>query len=156
MTDATRAPTRRALPVDHVGITVSDLSRSIAFYARHFGLRESARGELLGPEAAAAVGVPGAALTWVLLEGGGTRVELLEYRAPRDGHPDAPRNHDVGAAHVCFRVEDLAAACAALRADGVDVLTPYADPPFAYARDPDGITVELVQRDAPPGAAPRP
>ncbi len=145
------------LGVHHVGITVADVERSIAFYARHFGLREAARGTLEGAEVAAAVGVPGARLTWVMLAGGGATVELLGYDAPGDGRPYGLRNHDVGAAHVCFLVDDVAAACDRLRAEGVPVLAPPTTPPaegpgagvsFAYARDPDGITVELLQRGA--------
>ncbi len=140
--------------VDHVGITVGDLPRSIAFYARHFGLRERARGTLDGAEVAAAVGVPGARLTWVLLDGAGTTVELLAYAAPGDGAPYRLRSHDVGAAHVCFLVDDVDAACAALRADGVRVLAAPVAPAgtgtaFAYALDPDGVTVELLERGRP-------
>ncbi len=139
--------------IHHTGITVSDLDRSSAFYREAFGCVEAFRHELSGPDFARAVGVPGASLRVVALAADNGLVELLQYVAP-DGRPFDRANNDVGAAHVCFEVDDIDAAydrLVALGASGVarpnpaDEDGPGAGTRFAYLRDPDGITVELLQ-----------
>ena len=67
----------------HVGLTVTDADRSIAFYRDNFGF------ELLSERVAergwveAAVGVENLTLRIVHLHGHGYNLELLEYRHPR-------------------------------------------------------------------------
>lgn len=83
-------------------------------------------------------------------------LELFEYLAPAGEVLDV-ESRNVGAAHICFVVEDLATLYEDLRARGVDSFVTA--PVFVdegpskggwalYLRDPDGIRVELFQ----PGA----
>src|SRR3954449_13410872 len=89
--------------------------------------------------------------------GGGPRVELFEYVAPRGGRV-ASRPADVGFHHVCVVAEDIDAVLARLvRAGGRPFTDPVAVDTGAnrggralYVRDPDGHVVELFQ---PPPAA---
>jgi catechol 2,3-dioxygenase-like lactoylglutathione lyase family enzyme len=137
----------RSPGVHHTGITVSDLDRSIDFYER-LGFELTARIEEEGEEVERGVGVPGAKLRVATLEGRNGRLELIEYLEPADG-PSPHPNNGIGAAHVCVEVEDVDAAVAELREQGIefhsDPVTHEAGIRWAYAKDPDGITAELLQ-----------
>ena len=141
--------------VAHVGITVSDLDRSLAFY------RDLLDGEVLVDTRVASgglaevVGVPGAELHLVLIQFGNTVLELIEYdKSP--GKSQSIGNNDVGAMHVAFSVDDIQAAYADLSARGIEFNAPpytftqsdseqIAGVTIAYFRDPDGVQLELVQ-----------
>lgn len=136
--------------INHLGLTVGDLDRSVAFYTSMFGLEEINRGEADVEYVATGVGVPHAKLLVAMLEGANTRLELIQY-ARSSGNDVAPSNNDVGAAHVCFPVEDIETAYAELVAKGIEFIAPPSPSQgegtsrFAYMRDPDGITVEILQ-----------
>jgi len=131
----------------HTGITVSDLDRSIGFYER-LGFEVVERLDEGGEEVERGVGVPGARLRVAMLEGPNSRLELIEYLEPRGERPAHP-NNGIGAAHVCLEVEDVDAAVAELREEGIeflsDPITHEAGIRWVYAKDPDGITAELLQ-----------
>jgi len=138
--------------VHHVGITVRDLEASRAWYSDMFGLPPGPVNHGAGPELARGVQVPDARLTFSMLTVGSTRIEFLEYQEPV-GEDFDRRNCDVGAAHVCFEVDDLDAAVAELSAKGAVFSSPpntidegpLAGSRWAYFRDPDGIQLELWQ-----------
>jgi catechol 2,3-dioxygenase-like lactoylglutathione lyase family enzyme len=142
--------------IHHVGITVPDLDRGIAFYNGVLGL------EFFDPpspvfdheDLGERVGIPGAALRQVNLMLDGTIVELLEYTAPAPPYGDEPILANArGAAHVCFQVEDVEAKKAELEAAGVEFLSDVnvvdegvlAGWRWVYFRDPFGIVLELVE-----------
>lgn len=142
--------------LDHAGVTVGDLERSLGFYRDLVGLPVLDRGEDDGPEIAELTGVAGARLRWADLDGGGGRiVELLEYLHPRaaaaPAEPNAP-----GSAHVALSVADLDGVRDRLRAAGVRVRSAgpvtledagaWTGVTCLYAVDPDGLTVELLER----------
>jgi len=142
--------------IHHVGITVSDLSRSLAFYADLLG------GEVLGPYARsgprvdAVTGHPGVVVrqAFVRAQDGTTVLELLQYDGGSRVVLD-PDNGNVGAAHVAVTVADLDATLGRLRASGVSVLSepivasePMAGHRVVYVLDPDRVRVELVEPPA--------
>jgi catechol 2,3-dioxygenase-like lactoylglutathione lyase family enzyme len=144
---------QRLSQLHHVGLTVTDMDRSIQFYGSLFGLTEIARLEMGGETVASNLEVPGARILVVLLRGANSILEFIQYLSPR-GEPFALRNCDVGAPHVCFAVEDIEAFARELEARGGALNGPPNDPVpdgpaagsrFAYFRDPDGITVEVLQ-----------
>ncbi len=141
--------------VDHVGLTVADLERSIKFYTEVLECSIVFQQEKKGGYLAAIVGYPDAEVHMVHLQPAGTttRIELFEYRQP----PSAPRElepRNVGNAHFCFVVSDLTALYERLVAHEVTILSPPIEIDTGvnqggqslYLRDPDGITVELFQR----------
>ncbi|MBS1842782.1 MAG: VOC family protein [Actinobacteria bacterium] len=132
--------------VHHTGITVSDVERSAAFY-KLFGLEEAARFVLEGDEFEAAVGVPGAVAQFVMLRGNNTVVELIEYKQGAGGS-FGRGNNDVGSAHVCFTIDDMAETRKRLEEAGFPLVaeptTPEDGTSFAFLRDPDGISVEIL------------
>ncbi len=147
-------------PVHHTGYTVSDLERSLGFYRDLLGCELLARQEKQGGYLAAIVGYPDAHVRQAHLRApsGEHVIELFEYvQPPSTSAPIEPKL--VGAAHLCFVVDDLRAVYERLRAAGVDS---FFSPPVEvdtgmnagglglYLRAPDGIVVELFQ---PPGRA---
>jgi catechol 2,3-dioxygenase-like lactoylglutathione lyase family enzyme len=136
----------------HVGLTVADADRSIAFYRDNFGF------ELLSERVAerdwveAAVGIEDLRLRIVHLHGHGYNLELLEYERPR-GAGRARGFNDAGSAHLCFVSDDIDADVERLLAGGAERINatqtvvggPNDGGRMTYLRDPDGNAVELHQ-----------
>lgn len=141
--------------VQHTGLTVTDLERSLEFYRDRLGLEVFARGERHGGYFAAIVGYPDTHVRVALVRppGSAHHLELFQYLSPEPRAVELePRL--VGATHVCLLVDDLPAEYARLRAEGVDTFTSEpveidsglnAGGLGLYLRDPDGIVVELFQ-----------
>jgi lactoylglutathione lyase len=141
--------------VNHTGLQVRDIERSIAFYRDLIGLELLARRESRADYVADVVGYPGAVLqmAWLRHPSGGPVIELLEYVEPR-GTPIDTSTPNPGTAHVCFNVPDIQATYERLKVAGVKFKSagPVAITQglnkggFAiYFTDPDGITLELLQ-----------
>lgn len=136
--------------LDHVSYTVSDIDRSVAFYAK-FGYEPVNRYTASGPELDVAVATENADMEiQVMRRPDGGMLELVSYILQPSER--AARNSVVGAAHLAFIVGDIQAAYEQLTADGVEFLSgPNTDrygEQWVYFRDPDGITVELMQPNA--------
>ncbi|GAB3066276.1 VOC family protein [Pedococcus soli] len=141
--------------IHHVGLVVRDLDRSIWFYHDLLGLPfvNEPTPWFEGPELSVGVGVPGARLRQVSLLAGETIMELIEYAERPDGGPQPPPNNNLGAAHVCFKVADVAATKAELESHGVAFYSevnvvddgPLAGWRWVYFSDPDGLALELVE-----------
>jgi catechol 2,3-dioxygenase-like lactoylglutathione lyase family enzyme len=136
--------------LDHVSYTVADIDRSVRFYAR-FGFETVNRYTASGPELDVAVQTEPADMDIQLLRRpDGSMLELISYtRQPTER---AARNSQVGAGHLAFVVGDIRAAYEQLTVEGVEFLSaPNTDrygEKWVYLRDPDGITVELMQPNA--------
>lgn len=83
--------------------------------------------------------------------GNGTNLEIFEYTAP-DQNRRGPHNSDIGGHHLAFYVDDMDAAIAYLKANGVRVLDepstftegPAAGLTWVYFLAPWGLQLELV------------
>lgn len=80
------------LSAHHVGLTVTDLERSIEFYRDVLGMAVLDRFEVAGDAFATAVDVPGASGSFAHLDADGVRVELVEYDPAGDDHTGADLN----------------------------------------------------------------
>lgn len=149
--------------LDHVGLTVGDLDRSIRFYCTVLKCAVRERAVIKGAEVETLTGVPGAVIhTADLALPRGGMLELLQYLGP-DRTVLAQRRFDAGHSHVAFTVDDVdAARLRALSAGAVNCSLPVTlDEPgsswdqvrVCYALDPDGRTIEFVQRPAPSAPA---
>jgi catechol 2,3-dioxygenase-like lactoylglutathione lyase family enzyme len=145
------------LEANHVGLTVSDLDRSVAFYRDLLGFTvRYQRGEVTAEYMPRLVGLPGARLKIAGLDLPGLHLDLLQYLAP-PGATEASRTCDIGNGHLGFTVDDIHAAYRRLSAAGVR----FKSEPVAitqgpnqggwavYFTDPDGITLEMIQRARP-------
>ena len=149
-----------ALSANHVGLTVSNLERSVAFYRDLLGFTvRYERGEVTAEYMPRLVGLPGARLKIAGLDIPGLHLDLIEYLAP-EGAKDASRTCDVGNGHLGFTVDDMWAAYRHLVAAGVrfksEPVSPTQGPNkggwAVYFTDPDGITLEMIQRPTPESA----
>jgi catechol 2,3-dioxygenase-like lactoylglutathione lyase family enzyme len=80
-------------------------------------------------------------------------MELIEYgNRPVESNKPIPNNY-LGAAHVCFKVDDIRATKAELESKGVEFYSdvnvvdegPLAGWRWCYFSDPDGLALELVE-----------
>ena len=147
-----------ALSANHVGLTVSDLGRSIAFYRDLLGFHVAyERGEVTAEYMPRLVGIPGARLKIAGLDIPGLHLDLIEYIEPKGGPAHAGPPSDVGNVHIGFTVDDLRVAYHQLSAAGVrfksEPVSPTAGPNkggwAVYFVDPDGVTLEMIERPKP-------
>jgi catechol 2,3-dioxygenase-like lactoylglutathione lyase family enzyme len=139
-----------------VGMTVSDLDRSVDWYTRVLTFTKVSEAEASGPDVERLYGVFGARVRVARLRLGGETLELTEFVAPK-GRPvpfDA-RSNDRSFQHVAIVVADMAKAYARLREAGaihastspqkLPAWNPNAGGIEAfYFKDPDGHALEVI------------
>ena len=142
--------------LDHIGLTVGDLDRSIQFYSTVLDGIVRERAVIKGAEVETLTGVAGAVIhTADLSLSCGGMLELLQYLGP---NPTvlAQRRFDAGHSHIAFTVNDVdATRMRALSAGALDCSLPvtlnepgssWDQVRVCYALDPDGRTIEFVER----------
>lgn len=138
---------------NHSGFVVRDLEKMVAFYTQALGLEVLREVETVAPPEGDHTGIPGARrkLVFVGKAGDSHALELVHFIEPPspEGHLD---RHQLGAAHVCFNVEDLEGLYDRLKAQGVRFVTPpkWRQTPqgsvgICYAQDPEGNYLEFIQ-----------
>jgi catechol 2,3-dioxygenase-like lactoylglutathione lyase family enzyme len=141
--------------VFHTGITVSDLEHAIPFYRDVLGF-ELVTGPtevFEGDDLSAALGVPGARVRLAIMKVGDNFLELHQYLSPKSQVDRAMPPNTLGFMHVAFRVENVEQKVRELEAEGIRFLSrvnvvdegPLAGWKWIYFKDPDGITLELVE-----------
>ncbi len=142
-----------------VGVSVTDLDRSIEFYQNRLGLDVMAAEphEAFTGLVDEVSGHTGTRVRSCLLGSSGAgpdegMVELFEVMEPRGRSiPFSARWGDFGYLQVCFRHEDAREAASRLEKEGVELLCGHTvmvggppGPPgeFFYLKDPDGIPLE--------------
>ncbi len=135
----------------HVGISVTNLDRSVAWYQEMLGFELMGSAEASGPEVSQALAVDNSRLKLATLARGDCVLELIEYVSPQ-GARRAPRPPDVGCTHMALDVDNIQAMYREMSAKGVKFNTvPQRNPPdiawawWVYLQDPDGVPIELVQ-----------
>ena len=142
--------------VDHVGVTVSDVDRSLGFWRDLLGLSVTGRGIVEWEHLDRLVALPETKIEWceLALPGGG-KVELSQYHHPIGDVVAPGEENEPGRSHLSLLVDDLTEMLAFLRAHGVrarttdPVIIPvgsYQGGKAAYVFDPDGIELELIER----------
>lgn len=125
----------------HIGISVSDLDRSLAWYAEHFGFHERSRTVL------------DSGLKIVYISNGTFEIEVFE----QPGSAAIPAiDTEVGSSfsvqgykHFAFEVDDVDAYWQTLVDKGLDqVSSPKTNDDlgvrYCFIRDPDGILLEFL------------
>jgi len=134
--------------LSHIGLTVTNLERSMAFYR---DVAEMNEGAVLEGENRAS-GTPfteHARMKMVHLITGTFVLQLIEYVPARGAGRDL-RQENVGSTHISFYVPDVEAKYAQVKARGdVKITSPLTTMGSSlrgfYTEDPDGIPVEFVQ-----------
>jgi catechol 2,3-dioxygenase-like lactoylglutathione lyase family enzyme len=140
-----------------VGISVTDLERSMAFYQTHAGFdtvavppHETFSGLVDGISSAEGTRVRSCLLS---NSNGGGMLELYELITPRGRSiPFNARWGDYGCLEVCLMCKDIHETASYFYQEGITFLshptlameTPDFDGWFLYIRDPDGIPVEVI------------
>ena len=147
--------------VEAVGMTVSNMVRSIEFFSKVLSFEKVSDAELFGPEVERLQGVFGARMRVVRMKLGEEAIELTEYFTPRGRPvPADTRSHDHWFQHIAIVVSDMDKAYAQLRAHKVRHTStgPQRIPDWNqaaagirafYFKDPDDHDLELIY--FPPG-----
>ncbi len=141
--------------MSHVGISVVDLERSIAFYRDLLGMSLIQQVPMSGPNYDAIMGLKGTQGSIAVLRTGNVEVELLQFKRPAP-RPAEPARHvsDQGISHFAIHVEDIAGLRARLEAAGVRfhsalVHFPSCATTAVYFCDPDGNYIEMLEEKVP-------
>jgi catechol 2,3-dioxygenase-like lactoylglutathione lyase family enzyme len=151
--------------LDSVGVTVSDLDRSVDFYTKVLSFEKVSEFEGDGEAVERLTGVFGAHIRTARLRLGSEHIELTEYLAP-EGRALAPdsRSNDRWFQHIAIITSDMDAAYRHLRAHKVRHASsgPQRLPDWNknaggiqafYFKDPDGHALEVLSFPPDKGAA---
>ena len=133
----------------HVGLTVKNLERSLAFYRDVVGMQPGERFEVTSPEFDTLTNNPGAQLRVCYLTAGSFMLQLIEYVA-RGGMTLDLHHNNIGSPHMSFYVPDVETKYREVRQRG-DVRVTSGLVQIAptmrsfYTEDPDGVPVEFLQ-----------
>ena len=129
--------------IDHIGIAVANLDETLKVYTDILGLT------LHGTETVADQKVRVA-----FLPVGDTEIELLESTEPDVPIAKFIEAKGQGLQHIAFRVDDIEAALAELKAKGVRLIDEKprygaggAKIAFLHPKSTNGVLIELSQRD---------
>lgn len=128
--------------VDHIGLAVHDVEEAIAFYSQAFNITEWERISLADRHMA--VGVA---------RFGETLIELIAPTSEDAAFAKFLRDKGPGVHHIAYRVDDIAAALAELKARGVPLIDKEPRPgihntliAFVHPKaGGQGVLTELVQ-----------
>jgi catechol 2,3-dioxygenase-like lactoylglutathione lyase family enzyme len=142
--------------VESVGMTVSDMDKSIAFYAQVLSFQKVSDVEVLGPEYERLQGLFGVRLRVVKMQLGSELIELTEYLTPKGKpFPIDSRSNDRWFQHIAIVTSDMDRAYQRLRSFKVQHAStapqtiPASNKAAAgirafYFRDPDGHYLETI------------
>lgn len=133
----------------HVGLTVKNLERSLAFYRDVVGMKEEGRFDVKSEAFDTLTNNPGAQLKVAHLTAGPFMLQLIEYVAAGGTTLDLHHNN-IGSPHLSFYVPDVEAKYHEVRrrgdvrvTSGLVQITPTMR--SFYTEDPDGVPVEFLQ-----------
>ena len=146
--------------IDHINIVVSDLERSIGFYTKVLGFKETHRAYLEGGWVESIVGLKGvrANVAYVIAPAGAPRLELLCYESPSGERlPENSLPNTLGLRHLALQVDNIDTAVRRLKEAEAELISePIVVPTdvithqeghkvLCYFLDPDGVLLELTE-----------
>ena len=146
--------TFKVIATNHTSFTVSDIDRSLAFFRDALGFEVTSKGPRSPSLIQAITGVEGAEVLIAYVRGPGHSIELIEYIKPETRSSVRPQPCDTGFSHIAYDVDDIDAAIQAARDHSVEPIGPVvaidqgpnSGSRVAYLRDPDGITIEFIEK----------
>ena len=140
----------------HVGVSVSDLDRAVAFYQALTGVAPSAHGDMKSVRFGHSQGLPNAVLRYATINLENIGIDLIQFTDPT-GEPTRGMANRPGSMHLCLKVDDFDAVYERMKAAGYEFLgasytfeagevTPAAalGTQVAYFNDPDGTNLEII------------
>ena len=135
-------PPDESVRVDHIGIAVESLAKSVSFYRDILGLALDRQED-----------VPTEQVRVAFFGEGETHVELLEPLGGKGPIADFLSKRGEGVHHVCFAVEDIDAALVRIRGAGIAVIGQAPRPgaggcrvAFLHPRGTGGVLIELSEK----------
>ena len=146
--------TFKVIATNHTSFTVSDIDRTLAFFREALGFEVTSKGPRSPSLIQAITGVEGAEVLIAYVRGPGHSIELIEYIEPETRSSVRPRPCDTGFSHIAYDVDNIDAAIQAARDHSVEPIGPVVaidqgpnrGSRVAYLRDPDGITIEFIEK----------
>ncbi|MDR1079140.1 MAG: VOC family protein [Propionibacteriaceae bacterium] len=139
--------------MNHVGLTVSDIDQSVAFYTEIMGMElDNIRYDVDLEYIRTITGYPDGILHVAFVVSPGLRLELIQYVQPK-GDPHDGRPHNPRSSHLCFATSDAMKGYALCLEKGIPVINPPvlidSGPSTGaiafYLHDPDGYNLEIYQ-----------
>lgn len=128
-------------PLDHIGIVVEDLAKSIPFYTGSYGLEVTCR-EIIEERG----------IELVFLGLGNTDLELIAPLRPDSTVSKFLAERGPGLHHLCYKVADIRAEMKRLTGLGFELVDPTPRPgargseiAFFHPKTTDGVLTELLQ-----------
>ena len=119
----------------HTMVRIKDVDSSLKFYCDALGLTELKRHESEQGR-----------FTLIFLAAPGNETAQVELTYNWDAEDlDGGRNFG----HLAYQVDDIYQTCARLQEKGVTINRPPRDGYMAFVKSPDGVSVELLQSEAP-------
>jgi MIP family channel proteins len=152
-----RSEAGRIREVGAVGLTVSDMERSVAFYEEVLGFEKTSDTQVAGPAYERLTGLLGLRARVVVMRLGDERLELTQFLVPRGrAAPADSRSNDAWFQHVAIITNDIEQGYLWLRRHDVQEVSPGPQrlPDWnaraggikaLYFRDPDGHPLEILQ-----------
>ena len=139
--------------IRHVGVVVTDIERSKAFYKKHFGFAVKVEALEAGECLDNCLSISAVRVkTTKMIDSLGNILELLQFVS----HPMTPDENlkyslnKIGCTHFAMTVKDISLLYDTLTAEGVLFTYPPqtssdGNVKLAFCRDPDGTFIELVE-----------
>jgi len=127
--------------VDHIGFAVRDIDSAIAFYSQTFGISEWER-----------IPMPERHMEVAATRMGDMLLELIAPTSDEAAFAKYLNERGPGMHHIAYRVNDIVAALAEIKARGVQLIDETPRPglhdtlvAFLHPKSCQGVLVELVQ-----------
>jgi methylmalonyl-CoA/ethylmalonyl-CoA epimerase len=127
--------------MDHVGIVVNDIDATLKTYCDQLGFRLMERVEIPEQKVVAA-----------FLDAGNSTIELISPTDSDSGTAKYLANRGEGTHHICYEVDDIVAALAELKAQGLRLIdeTPrrgvHGLVAFIHPKATNGMMIEVLQK----------
>jgi len=137
--------------LNHVGLGVENLERSVQFYTEIMGMEIDYRAYHEGKAISDVVGVENAILDICVVKKGPCEIELIEYKNRAPTPEDYKPQNEPGLIHISFAVSSVDEVYERIKAFGYEaysdpMVTRENGPKICYVKGPDNVIFELYEK----------